>query len=87
MTFEAELAETRRLLASCMATLERITSPIEVKAYKPAEVAEVLRVDKSIVYDMMRTGDLPHIVLPTMREKRIPAAAVDALVASERWIA
>lgn len=80
---ETDLAELRSMLATA---LQRIDDrPRETKAYKIPEVGRVLGVDTKIVYAMIRAGELPTITLPTMTAKRVPVAAVDALVASDRW--
>jgi hypothetical protein len=82
---EASIADLKDQLAVTMTELERVATPIVPRLYKVPEAAKALRVDRSIVYDLINAGVLATITLPTMSEIRIPAAALDALVAPERW--
>jgi excisionase family DNA binding protein len=52
---------------------------VEELLLKPAEVAETLRVGRSLVYEMFSTGELPSIRVG--RCIRVPRVALD------RWIA
>ena len=85
MSLEDTIDDLRAELAAVMAELTRIATPIVPRLYKVPEAAKALRVDRSIVYDLINAGVLATITLPTMSEIRIPAAALDALVAPDRW--
>lgn len=85
MSIEDTIDDLRAELAATMAELTRIATPIVPRSYKTADAAAALSVDPSVVRKMIRTGALPTVTLPTMSEVRIPAAALDALVAPDRW--
>ncbi len=85
MNIEAEIADLRALLTAALARID--DRPRELKAYKVAEVGPVLGVGRSTVDAMIASGDLPTVILPTMKDRRVPVAAVDALVAEDRWTA
>ena len=85
MSLEQHIAELADQLAAVMAELDRIATPVVPRLYKVPEAAQALRVDPSIVYRLIRAGHLATVTLPTMSEVRIPAAALDALVAPDRW--
>ena len=87
LTFLADLTAHAEPIIRTETQLERLANPVTVRALKVPEVAEALRVDTRIVYDMIRAGDLPTVILPTMSAMRVPVAAVDALVAEDRWTA
>ena len=74
----AELAEQRRTIAA----LRRPVTPV---AYKFSEAAEALGIDVRSLDRLIDAGTLPVVELPPMRHRRIPVAAVAALVASDRW--
>ncbi len=85
MTIEERIDELADLLGATLAEIERITSPVAPRLYRVPEAAAALRVDPSIVYRLIRAGELPTVTLPTMTEPRVPVAAVDALVHPDRW--
>lgn len=85
MSLEADIDTLRDELAAFTAELHRIATPIVPRSYKTADAAAALGVDPSVVRKMIRAGHLATVTLPTMSEVRIPAAALDAIVAPDRW--
>lgn len=64
--------------------------PIPKLLLRPEEVAEALGISKSKAYQLIRSGDLPSIVLKGGRLVRVPAAALAAkftLEASKKTVA
>jgi excisionase family DNA binding protein len=51
---------------------------IQKMLLRPEEVAEMIGVSRSRVYQMIRLGDLPSVLLPGGRLLRVPAAALAA---------
>jgi excisionase family DNA binding protein len=47
---------------------------------KPIEAAQALGVSRTRVYELVKAGELPHILLGNTSTIRIPRAAIDALV-------
>lgn len=45
-----------------------------------SETADALGVSRTVVYRMIRQGHLPAVTLPTMRDQRIPVAAIEQLL-------
>ena len=85
MSLEDTIADLRDELAAFTADMHRIATPITPRSYKTADAAAALSVDPSVIRKMIRAGHLATVTLPTMSEVRIPAAALDALVAPDRW--
>jgi excisionase family DNA binding protein len=47
----------------------------------PEEVGKALSISRSRVYELIRTGELPHMVLPGGRLIRVHAASLAAMFA------
>ncbi len=63
--------------------VQHLRTPVVL--YTIPEAAAALGVHRSVVYKMIAAGELATVTLATMSEQRIPVAAVEALVAPERW--
>lgn len=72
------------LTARFDATIAELRRP-RLVAYTLTEAGEALGVSLPTVRAMIKAGELPVVVLPTMTERRVPVAAVQALVADDRW--
>lgn len=52
--------------------------PMQKLLLRPEEVGEMIGCSRSRVYQMIRAGELPSVVLPGGRLVRVPAAALAA---------
>lgn len=55
-----DLAEYAQKLAARLPMCDADIDPV-FKTYNVAEVAKILHVSKDVVYELVRTGELPHI--------------------------
>lgn len=81
----AALERSDALNQQLAALLVKAGQPVHPKAYRKRDAARALGVSVRTLDQIIGTGQLATIVLPSMTEPRIPAASLDALVAPERW--
>lgn len=74
------IADTVRAeLAPIVAQLATRTTPAPL-AVSTSDAAAMLGVHPTVVRNMIRSGALPAVVLPTMSERRVPVWALRQLV-------
>lgn len=56
----------------------QLPGPLKRLLLRPAEVAEMIGVSRTAVYDLMRRGEIPFILVG--ERKRIPVDALDAWI-------
>ncbi len=79
MTTDTTLAELRDMLARIVAHID--DRPRDVKAYRVCDLPDVLGVSRSGVDRLIANGDLPTVVYPSMKDRRVRAADVDDFLA------
>lgn len=81
----AALERSDALNQQLAALLVKAGQPVQPKAYRKRDAAAAIGVSVRTLDQIIGTGQLATIVLPSMSEPRIPAASLDELVAPERW--
>lgn len=82
----AALERSDALNQQLAALLVKAGQPVQPKAYRKRDAAAAIGVSVRTLDQIIATGRLATVVLPSMTDPRIPAASLDELVAPERWV-